>query len=154
MSPFYGLTKDLKSNLHVTQNKLISLGLFWTSSPDRKMRILLNLTGYQCLVGWIKLLSVMFLKCIITWHQSTWVNISPLSVMHIHNYITRFRVSVNKSGEPCSDTKRYSLSEMKGFGQKTFAYQGCYLWNSLLQYVRNSKNVPAFKSNAKTTVHL
>jgi len=72
---------------------------------------------------------------------------SPAS--NAHSYITRFRVSVNQSGEPCSDTKRYSLPGVKGFGQKTFAYQGCYLWNSLPQFVRNSKNVSAFKSNAK-----
>ena len=69
--------------------------------------------------------------------------------MHIHIYITRFRVSVNQSGEPCSDTKRYSLPGVKGFRQKTFAYQGCYLWNSLPQLVRNSKIVSAYKSNAK-----
>jgi len=56
---------------------------------------------------------------------------------------------LNQSGEPCSDTKRYSLPVVKGFGQKTFAYQGCYLWNLLPQFVRNSKNVSAFKSNAK-----
>jgi len=64
---------------------------------------------------------------------------SPAS--NAHSCITRFRVSVNQSGELCSDTKRYSLPGVKGFGQKTFAYQGCYLWNSLPQFVRNSKNV-------------
>jgi len=72
---------------------------------------------------------------------------SPVS--NAHSYITRFRVSVNQSGEACSDTKRYSLLGVKGFGQKTFAYQGCYLWNSLPLFVKNSTNVSAFKSNAK-----
>ena len=73
---------------------------------------------------------------------------SPVS--NAHSYITIFKVSVNyQSGEPCSDTKRYSTPGVKGFGQKTFAYQGCYLWNSLPQFVRDSKNVSAFKSNAK-----
>ena len=34
-----------------------------------------------------------------------------------HSYITRFKVSVNQLGEPCSDTKRYSLPRVKGFGK-------------------------------------
>jgi len=66
---FYGLTKDLKSKLQVTQNKLIRfvLNLEPRSNIGNEDFIKLN----QCLIGWIKLLSIMFLKCIIIWHQST-----------------------------------------------------------------------------------
>ena len=66
-----------------------------------------------------------------------------------HSYITRFRVSVNQSGEPCSDTNRYSLPGVKGFGQKTFVYHGCYLWNSLPQFVRDSKKCVCFQIKCK-----
>ena len=59
------------------------------------MRILLNLTAYQCLIGWIKLPSVMFFKM----HN----NLAPKYMSehfsparNAHSHKTRFGVSVNQ----------------------------------------------------------
>jgi len=139
---------NLKSKLRVTQNKLIRfvLNLEPRSHIGNEDFIKLNWLPVFDRVNQVTLCHVFKMHNNLAPKYMS-EHFSPAS--NAHSYITRFRVSVNQSGEPCSDTKRYSLPGVKGFGQKTFAYQGCYLWNSLPQFVRNSKNVSAFKSNAK-----
>jgi len=114
---FNGLTKTLKSKLQVTQNKLIRfvLNLEPRSHIGNEDFIKLNWLPVSERVDQVTLCHVFKM------HN----NLAPkyMYMSNAHSYMTRFRVSVNKPGEPCSDTKRYSLPEVKGFGQKTFAYR-------------------------------
>jgi len=123
---FYGLTQDLKSKLQVTQNKLIRfvLNLEPRSHIGYEDFIKLNLLPVSDRVNQVTLCHVFKM------HN----NLAPKYMSeqfslasNAHAYTTRFWVSVNRSGKQFSDTKRYSLPEVKGFGQKAFAYQGCYL---------------------------
>jgi hypothetical protein len=75
-------------------------------------------------------------------------------VSDVHQYSTRFRVKAYSNGRDCSmvklvDSKRYSLPVVKGFGKKTFAFNGCCLWNSLPQNIRDAHTISCFKSKLK-----
>ena len=70
----------------------------------------------------------------------------------VHNYNTRFRVSSQSSSDLFSDTGRYSIPKVKGFGKKTFSYNGCTLWNDLPQSVRDSKHLTHFKCSVKSNL--
>jgi hypothetical protein len=72
-------------------------------------------------------------------------------VSDIHNYPTRFRVKLNTNLDRSilTDSKRYTVPVVKGFGIKSFAYSGCTLWNSLPQYIRDSRTPYSFKSRVK-----
>ena len=56
------------------------------------------------------------------------------SVSDIHNYPIRFRVKLNTylDRSILTDSKRYTVPVVKGFGIKSFAYSGCTLWNICL----------------------
>ena len=145
---FYGLTKDLKNKLQVTQNKLIRfvLNLDPRSHIGNETFRELNWLPVSDRVDQVALCHVFKI------HNNTAPtymseHFSPVS--NAHSYTTRFRVSVDCSGDSCIDTKRYLLPRVKGFGQKSFAYQGCNRWNLLPQSVRDSKNLSVFKLNIK-----
>ena len=72
----------------------------------------------------------------------------------VHNYPTRFRSKIedsssNLSDMALSDSKRFAVPKVKGFGMKTFAYKGCTLWNSLPQHARDAKTMSSFKYKVK-----
>jgi len=69
----------------------------------------------------------------------------------IHNYPTRFRVKLNTNLDRSILTysKMNTVSVVKGFGINSFAYSRCTLWNSLPQYIRDSRTLYSFKSRVK-----
>ena len=73
-------------------------------------------------------------------------------VSAIHNYSTRFRMKAHSDGSEIEmlNSKRFSIPEVKGFGKKTFAYNGCILWNSLPQEIRDIRSISTFKSKVKS----
>ena len=56
----------------------------------------------------------------------------------IHSYGTRFR-----------ETGCFSIPKVKGFGKKSFGYNGCVLWNELPGDIRNLQRYPNFKVAVK-----
>ena len=56
----------------------------------------------------------------------------------IHLYGTRFR-----------ETGCFSIQKVKGFGKKSFGYNGCVLWNELPSDIRNLQRYPNFKVAVK-----
>jgi hypothetical protein len=52
----------------------------------------------------------------------------------VHSYSTRFR-----------ETGCYSIPKVKGFGMKSFSYNGCKLWNTLPTSVKNINKLADFK---------
>ena len=70
--------------------------------------------------------------------------------MNIHEKNTRFRVKIdstnnNNSNTVLENSKRFCIPKAKGFGMKSFAYNGCTLWNALPQIARDAKTVSSFK---------
>jgi len=70
--------------------------------------------------------------------------------MNIHEKNTRCRVKIdstnnNKSNTVLENSKRFCIPKAKGFGMKSFAYNGCTLWNALPQIARDAKTVSSFK---------
>jgi len=112
-----GLTKDLKSKLQVTRNKLIRfvLNLKPRSHIGNEDFIKLNWLPVSDRVDHVTLCHVFKMHNNLAPKYMS-ERFSPAS--NAHSYITRFRVSVNQSGEPCSDTKRYSLPGVKRFWAK------------------------------------
>ena len=60
------------------------------------------------------------------------------SASSVHGYSTRFR-----------DNGSYTIPQVKGFGQKSFAYKGCMLWNDLPLSVRKINGLREFKDSVK-----
>ena len=56
----------------------------------------------------------------------------------IHSYGTRFR-----------ETGCFSVPKVKGFGKKSFEYNGCVLWNELPDDIRSLQRYPNFKEAVK-----
>ena len=76
---------------------------------------------------------------------------TPVST--VHDYPTRFRSKLNHSSDnnigTFTDSLRYALPKVKGFGKKSFSYNGCCLWNDFPQSVREAKTVSGFKGQVK-----
>ena len=150
---YNGLSQELKNKLQVTQNKLI--------------RFVLNLDSRSHIgreqfseLGWLPVesrISQIILNHVVKINLEK----APLymgeyfnPVSDVHQYSTRFRVKAYSNGRDCSmvklvDSKRYSLPVVKGFGKKTFAFNGCCLWNSLPQHIRDAHTISCFKSKLK-----
>ena len=62
----------------------------------------------------------------------------PASSVHI--YSTRFR-----------ETGSFSIPKVKGFGKRSFVYNGCVLWNGLSSSNRNLQRHQQFKIAVKIT---
>jgi len=60
----------------------------------------------------------------------------------VHTYKTRF------SNNGC-----YTILKVKEFAMKTFAYNGCKLWNSLPPYVKDQNNLMKFKHAVKELMY-
>ena len=48
----------------------------------------------------------------------------------VHSYGTKFKESGN-----------FSIPKVKSFGKKAFVYNGCILWNDLLNHVKKEKQI-------------
>ena len=152
---YNGLTQELKYKLQVTQNKLIRfvLGLDSRSHIGREQFTEL---------GWLPVESRIY-QIILTHVFKIHSSKAPLymgeyfnPMRDVHQYSTRFRVKACHVGDgrDCSmvkleDSGRYALPVVKGFGRKTFAYNGCCLWNSLPQSIRDARTISCFKSKLK-----
>ena len=147
---FNGLTKDLKHKLQVTQNKIIRFVL------DLHPRSHIGKDEFNKL-KWLPVSSRVnqtILCHVYKIHnglspQYLTENFTPVS--SVHEYPTRFRSKTvcSDSGYIFKDSARYSVPNVKGFGQKTFLYNGCMLWNGLPQVVRDAKTLSAFKVKVK-----
>ena len=47
------------------------------------------------------------------------------------------------------DNGSYKISQVQGFGQKSFAYKGCMLWNDLPFSIRKINGLREFKIAVK-----
>jgi len=69
--------------------------------------------------------------------------------MNIHEKNTSFRVKIdssnNNSNTVLENSKMFCIPKIKGFGMKSFAYNGCTLWNALPQNAWDAKTVSSFK---------
>jgi hypothetical protein len=148
---FYSLTQDLKNKLQVTQNRLIRfvLDLDPRSHISRDHFVKLNWLPVSSRVDQITLSHVFRIRCD---KAPCYMKENFIPASTVHNYATRFRVSSQSSSDFLTDTGRYSIPKVKGFGQKTFAYKGCTLWNDLPQSIRDSKNLTRFKSCVKSNL--
>ena len=74
-------------------------------------------------------------------------------VMNIHEKNTRFRVKIgstnNNSNTVLENNKRFFIPKVRGFGMKSFAYNGCTLWNALPQ--NDAKDMPKLCHLLKTS---
>ena len=149
---FPGLTRELKHKLQVTQNKLIRFifNLNPRSHIDKEHFVRLNWLPVASRVNQIILCHVFKMNS----------NISPAymkenftAVNSVHQYPTRFSVNVSSTlgnkDYRYSDSKRFAIPKVKGFGKHSFAYNGCTLWNSLPQNIRDATNISSFKNKAK-----
>ena len=73
---------------------------------------------------------------------SSYLNGYFTSVMSIHEKNTRFRVKIdstnNNSNTDLENSKRFCIPKVKGFGIKSFAFNGCTLRNALPQNARDA----------------
>lgn len=147
---FNSLTKELKQKLQVSQNKLVRfvLNLHPRSHLGKEHFVKINWLPVADRVNQITVCHVF----------KIYLNTAPAymsehftPVSDIHNYPTRFRVKLNTNLDRSilTDSKRYTVPVVKGFGIKSFAYSGCTLWNSLPQYIRDSRTPYSFKSRVK-----
>lgn len=134
---YLGLSQRLKNRLQATQNKMV--------------RFILNLSPRTHVgrahfeeVGW---LPVHFrVNSIILGHVHKINSNSAPSYLSehfilanvVHSYSTRFR-----------DSNSYSIPRVKGFGKKSFAYNGCREWNRLPSHIRSITNFNNFKKSVK-----
>lgn len=134
---YLGLSQNLKNRLQATQNKLV--------------RFILNLSPRTHIgrahfeeVGWLPVhLRVNFL---ILGHVHKIHNNSAPSYLNehfqiakeVHSYSTRFR-----------DSNSYSIPRVKGFGKKTFVFNGCQEWNRLPTHLRFIASRDNFKKSLK-----
>ena len=148
---FYSLTQDLKNKLQVTQNRLIRfvLDLDPMSHIGRDQFVKLNWLPVSSRVDQITLSHVFRIHCD---KAPGYMKENFIPASDVHNYNTRFRVSSQSSSDLFSDTGRYSIPKVKGFGKKTFSYNGCTLWNDLPQSVRDSKHLTHFKCSVKSNL--
>ena len=56
----------------------------------------------------------------------------------VHTYNTSFR-----------ETGSFSIPKIKGFGNRSFVYNGCVLWNGLPSSIRNLQRDQQFKIAVK-----
>ena len=149
---FNSLTQELKHKLQVTQNKLIRfvLNLHPRSHIGKEQFLSVNWLPVACRVNQIILCHVFKINSNLT---PFYLSEHFTPVIDVHNYPTRFRVKAGSNsdhmGYPMLDSKRYAVPIAKGFGKKSFAYNGCSLWNSLPQDIRDAKNISSFKFRVK-----
>jgi hypothetical protein len=130
---FHSITKKCKDRLQIIQNKCIRFVL--NLDPRTHLDVThfnrLNWLPVQKRVESITLSNVYKVK-----H-----NIAPeylkehfIPADSVHSYNTRF-----------SENGCFSIPKVKGFGMKTFSYNGCKLWNNLPTSVKNINKLADFK---------
>ena len=132
-----GLSKVLKNKLQVTQNKIIRFVLNMDSRAHVGSEVFKSL-------GWLPV-SKRVDQIILNHVFKVKSGQSPdymvehfIQASSIHSYGTRFR-----------ETGCFSIPKVKGFGKKSFGYNGCVLWNELLGDIRNLQRYPNFKVAVK-----
>ena len=152
---YNGLNQELKNKLQVTQNKIIRfvLNLHPRSHIGKQQFLSLHWLPVHNRVSQITLCHVFKINNNLA---PSYLNDKFTLVTDFHNKNTRFRVKAKSvagdyfnSDISMEDSKRYIPPSVKGFGKRSFAYNGCSLWNSLPQHVRDASNIPCFKAKVK-----
>jgi hypothetical protein len=150
---YQSLTQLLKNRLQTTQNKLVRFVLNMDSMSHvgpGQFRYLKWLP-VEKRVNQIILGHVFKVKSGIA-PDYLGEHFNPVHSLHTHR--TRFRVtSCPNPDDPSmlnfNDSGCFCIPKVKGFGKKSFAYQGCVLWNNLPQLIRNITVFKHFKEAVK-----
>jgi len=134
---YHALTKQLKSKLQVTQNKLIRfvLNLDYRTHIDNYHFKTLQWLPVDKRVEQIVLCHVFKIKNKLS---PEYMKEHFIIQNSLHSYTTRF------SADGC-----FAVPRVGSFGKKTFSYVGCSLWNSIPSDIRNSTNIVMFKTKIK-----
>ena len=132
-----GLSKMLRNRLQITQNKIIRFVL----KLDPRSHIGSN--EFKSL-GWLpvsrrvdqKVLNHVFK--IKSGKSADYTIEHFVPVTSVHSYGTRFR-----------ENECFSIPKVKGFGKKTFAYNGCILWNDLPNSIKETEGIHNYKMAVK-----
>ena len=132
-----GLSKVLKNNLQVTQNKIIRFVLNMDSRAHVGSEVFKSLRWLPVSkrVDQIILNHVFKVK---SGQSPDYMAEHFILASSIHSYGTRFR-----------ETGCFSIPKVKGFGKKSFRYNGCVLWNELPGDIKNLQRYPNFKVAVK-----
>jgi len=145
---YNSLSQELRNKLQVTQNRMIRfvLDLEARAHIDQSHFVKLNWLPVSKRVEQIMLCHVFKIYN----GRSSYLNEHFIPLSSVHNYPTRLRVSVGASSDSFTDTGRFCLPNVKSFGKRSFAYQGCSLWNEMPQHIRHAKNLLNLKATVKT----
>ena len=132
-----GISKFLRNRLQVTQNKIIRFIL----QMDPRSHV--GADAFRSL-GWLPV-SKRVEQIILNHVFKVKSGLSPeymseqfTPVSSVHTYSTRFR-----------ETGSFSIPKVKGFGKRSFVYNGCVLWNGLPSSIRNLQRHQQFKIAVK-----
>lgn len=149
---YYSLTQSLRNKLQVTQNKMVR----FVMNLDARSHIGKDEFSF---VKWlpvehrVKFKTLCHVFKIHSGESPLYMQDMFTPASSVHSYSTRFRVTAQNPGNASivsfSDSGRYSLPKVKGFGKRSFAYIGCSLWNDLPQCLRSAKSIQSFKIRAK-----
>ena len=134
---YLGLSQYLKNRLQATQNKMVRFIL------DLGPRTHNGRAHFEE-VGWLPVhlrVDSLILGHVHKIHCNSapsYMNEHFKLANEVHSYSTRFR-----------DSNSYSIPKVKGFGEKTFAYNGCQVWNRLPSHFRSISNHRHFKKSVK-----
>lgn len=147
---FLGLSQTLKHKLQVTQNKMIRflLNLEPRSHISRNHFYSLNWLPVESRVNQNILCHVFK---IVSNKSPSYLKEHFKPVNSSHSYATRFGTrSVTQNGTcSMSDSGRLCLLSVNSFGKRSFAFNGCNLWNCIPQDARDAKTLSAFKFKVK-----
>ena len=135
---YFGLSKNLKDRLQTTQNKLVRFAL----NLDQRFHLD---TDHFVKLGWLPIelrVHQILLNHVFSIYKETapkYLSNNFNLARSIHNHNTRF------SSESC-----YALPKVKGFGKKSFSYNGCIIRNKLPTNIKLCTNKVKFKSGVKS----
>jgi hypothetical protein len=134
---YLGLSQALKNRLQATQNKMLRFIL------DLSPRTHIGMAHFEE-VGWLPVhlrVNSLILGHVHKIHSNSapsYLNEYFILANEVHSYSTRFR-----------DSNSYFIPRVKGFGKKSFAYNGCQVWNSLPPHLRSISSNSQFKKSVK-----
>ena len=135
---YYGLNKCLKNKLQTSQNKLIRFVLNLSSRvhiEKEHFKQLKNMLPVHSRVEQLTLCHVFKTKNSLS---PQYMREHFISLDNVHSYNTR---------QSCKGA--FVVPKVKSFGQKSFCYNGCKLWNSLPSHFNEITKLSHFKSVLK-----
>ncbi|MCU7801520.1 MAG: reverse transcriptase family protein [gamma proteobacterium symbiont of Lucinoma myriamae] len=132
-----GLSKMLKNRLQITQNKIIRFVL--------KMDPRSHIGSHEFIsLGWLPVarrVDQIILNHVFKIKSGTtpdYMTEHFVPASSVHSYGTRFR-----------ENGCFSIPKVKGFGKKSFGYNGCILWNKLPNDIKEIQGFNNFKKAVK-----